>query len=509
MKRWKKALSAFVVAAVMGISMAAVGCGGDKTPKPEGGSGHDSTHTWNTYDGYAYKNDGANGHYRECKDCDEKEIVDHHTYDNEQDATCDDCGYVREIGGGVVSGTNASFFVESDAGEEVAAGGQVADNDLFTINTAAKMGYAALTSNPPSATTSKGDTTFAYGIRTQDSASAAPGAISIVAKKNVSLKVYAMLADNTFNSNRPGTIYYTTGDGLIGVLAVTERKGDCTLSIDVAAGETLTITSNITHASGGKLWLFGVDASELSAAPNRAVTSLSVSMARESYELSEAGSVTIAKDDVKILANGKYLLDDTKWNVSYAFTGDSVKGNGPWTFTEAKTYQLTVSASKSGASTVSADPINVVIEAYAAAAKVEASFAGGQSSAPNTFTATGSEKTSDKLVGYGIFQTGHETVVVNNVDYASGLKVNSSGSLEVVVKVKSTLTLYLGADSTMKVDGVATSAPVAKTDEGYYCYVLVVTLEAGTHTITNGAKGATSKDSENSIFYAILEPVAE
>ena len=112
---------------------------------------------------------------------------------------------------------------------------------------------------------------------------------------------------------------------------------------------------------------------------------------------------------------------------------------------------------------------------------------GKPSDTTGTFTTSGNKKDS--------------AVMVKGVEYKKGLKLDSKGTLTVKVTVKSTLTLYVLNGNYLKLDGAQTEAPVAANEAGTNCYVITLTLEAGTHTITRGG-------SENSLYYAILAPAA-
>ncbi len=58
-----------------------------------GGDDAHTSHNWST----TYTADGATGHYQTCDGCDEKKS-EAHVFDDETDATCDKCGYVRDLG---------------------------------------------------------------------------------------------------------------------------------------------------------------------------------------------------------------------------------------------------------------------------------------------------------------------------------------------------------------------------------------------------------------------------
>ena len=92
MKKWIKAVSALAVATAMCFGVGAtVGCSDNDDKNGDDHSQHNSWSEW--------KDDATQGdHYRECQaeGCDEVERGNH-SYDNDQDTTCNDCGHVRTV----------------------------------------------------------------------------------------------------------------------------------------------------------------------------------------------------------------------------------------------------------------------------------------------------------------------------------------------------------------------------------------------------------------------------
>jgi hypothetical protein len=105
----------------------------------------------------------------------------------------------------------------------------------------------------------------------------------------------------------------------------------------------------------------------------------------------------------------------------------------------------------------------------------------------SAFTLTGSKssKTKDKF-----------TVNAYGGELATGLKLESGTQITVTITTKMVLTLYLDAAKKVNVDGTAIAATTNADGDN----VVVVTLEAGTHTIEK-------KESVN-LYYATLTPVA-
>ena len=91
MKKWTKVLSAFVVAAVMSVGVGtSVGCG-----KKNNDNGTEHEHTWaNTWS----KDASGHWHAATCEGHENiKDEVKPHVYDDDQDTTCNTCGYERTV----------------------------------------------------------------------------------------------------------------------------------------------------------------------------------------------------------------------------------------------------------------------------------------------------------------------------------------------------------------------------------------------------------------------------
>lgn len=86
-KKFLKAIATITIGAVASVGMFTIAAC----------SSCDDEHTHNYGDGWE-KN--ADGHYQICLDCDEPSETAPHSYTDDNDTTCDVCGYVREIGGG-------------------------------------------------------------------------------------------------------------------------------------------------------------------------------------------------------------------------------------------------------------------------------------------------------------------------------------------------------------------------------------------------------------------------
>lgn len=87
------------------------------------------------------------------------------------------------------------------------------------------------------------------------------------------------------------------------------------------------------------------------------------------------------------------------------------------------------------------------------------------------------------------------SVSINGTVFTSGLKLDSSGSLEFTTASRQTVKIYYSRKARIKVDG----ADVSGTEENGY-YVATLTLDAGKHSITKG------KDGENYLHMVEITP---
>ena len=111
MKKWKKALSAIVVAAVMGFGMASAGCGGKKD------------HTEHTWSGWKTTTEG---HYKEttCKEHDPIKGSEGKHVDSDGNGKCDVCEYTMTPATQKVTVTFNSLGGSSVASQEIDKGGK-------------------------------------------------------------------------------------------------------------------------------------------------------------------------------------------------------------------------------------------------------------------------------------------------------------------------------------------------------------------------------------------------
>lgn len=178
-----------------------------------------------------------------------------------------------------VSGSCESFLVPDEAKtDEIEAEAAVVDNALFTITSDGKLAYSigkdasVGVPNPDKAIsvtlldgTAK---TFKQGIKQGDSTepdgTTQTKKILVKAKEAIALRVYIALANDSFNSDRKGKIYYAIGSGEAESKTVTKRTDVQSIEVNLAKDETLTVygtlDTNADTTKNGKLWLFGAEA---------------------------------------------------------------------------------------------------------------------------------------------------------------------------------------------------------------------------------------------------------
>ncbi|MGN0807219.1 MAG: bacterial Ig-like domain-containing protein [Candidatus Coproplasma sp.] len=107
--------------------------------------------------------------------------------------------------------------------------------------------------------------TMGSGIRTAKSsgAGAATTAITFTAKSNISLRLYAVTCNDSYNSHKPGTLSYSVNGGT----ATTADTGASRLTptvveINLEDGDVLTLTAAGTN-EGVRLYFFGLEATAI------------------------------------------------------------------------------------------------------------------------------------------------------------------------------------------------------------------------------------------------------
>ena len=159
-------------------------------------------------------------------------------------------------GDGTATATKASFLVPDTASsEEIEADGTVKDTDLFTITTEGKLAYSigkdasAGVGNPDKAVTftllDESSKTFKQGLKQGDATdpdgTTETKKIFIKAKEAVTLRAYVTLANDSYNSDRGGTIYYAVGSKEAKSVAVSKRTEATVIEASLAKDETLAI----------------------------------------------------------------------------------------------------------------------------------------------------------------------------------------------------------------------------------------------------------------------------
>ena len=87
-------------------------------------------------------------------------------------------------------------------------------------------------------------------------------AFTITAKEKCTVTFYATWCNDSYNSNKSGRITYSVNGGEVTETAdLTARKNISVISVDLNAGDVLTVGGKNTHGNDtGKLWLFGAEA---------------------------------------------------------------------------------------------------------------------------------------------------------------------------------------------------------------------------------------------------------
>ena len=169
-----------------------------------------------------------------------------------------------------------------------AAHSNIDDNTLFTLKAvvAMKTHYGAAvktgstgvcsmqevtsTSNNAISYTTMGGTTVAptQGVRPAEQCAAATAdapvtiesLFTVTAKSNITLRLYVSFANNSFNSNRNGTMFYSVNGGAKTEQGITKRMNVWTIEVSLEAGQVLTLGATNTHTSTANFWLFGAEA---------------------------------------------------------------------------------------------------------------------------------------------------------------------------------------------------------------------------------------------------------
>ena len=89
--------------------------------------------------------------------------------------------------------------------------------------------------------------------------------VSITAKEKVTLKVYAIFCNSSYNSNKPAKLNYQIGDATVSVADTgANRQTPNTIEVTLEAGETLKLWTS-GAADKGHMYLFGIEAKQITA----------------------------------------------------------------------------------------------------------------------------------------------------------------------------------------------------------------------------------------------------
>lgn len=159
----------------------------------------------------------------------------------------------------------------------LAAGATITENNLFKAIADGAMEYsigkdatAGIPNSSKPVTVNLQDgtkKTFLSAIRTMADATIGANSttVSITAKEKVTLKVYAIFCNSSYNSNKPAKLNYQIGDATVSVADTgANRQTPNTIEVTLKAGETLKLWTS-GAADKGHMYLFGIEAKQITA----------------------------------------------------------------------------------------------------------------------------------------------------------------------------------------------------------------------------------------------------
>ena len=162
---------------------------------------------------------------------------------------------------------------EHTAGQEVTAGDAIVDSQALTITSDVDIAYAygygsgeGVFSTKDDAAGAKSPTidgeqiNGAYKTTEDTAAGAISGNYVFTAKGDMTLTVYVVFTNNSFNSDRPATITYTVSGSTAQTKDGSGRNNMVEITVELKAGQTLTINATNNHASnGGRFYFCGYE----------------------------------------------------------------------------------------------------------------------------------------------------------------------------------------------------------------------------------------------------------
>lgn len=159
----------------------------------------------------------------------------------------------------------------------LAAGATITENNLFKAIADGAMEYsigkdatAGIPNSSKPVTVNLQDgtkKTFLSAIRTMADATIGANSttVSISAKEKVTLKVYAIFCNSSYNSNKSAKLNYQIGDATVSVADTgANRRTPNTIEVTLEAGETLKLWTS-GAADKGHMYLFGIEAKQITA----------------------------------------------------------------------------------------------------------------------------------------------------------------------------------------------------------------------------------------------------
>lgn len=159
----------------------------------------------------------------------------------------------------------------------LAAGATITENNLFKAIADGAMEYsigkdatAGIPNSLKPVTVNLQDgtkKTFLSAIRTMADATIGANSttVSITAKEKVTLKVYAIFCNSSYNSNKSAKLNYQIGDATVSVADTgANRQTPNTIEVTLEAGETLKLWTS-GAADKGHMYLFGIEAKQITA----------------------------------------------------------------------------------------------------------------------------------------------------------------------------------------------------------------------------------------------------
>lgn len=178
----------------------------------------------------------------------------------------DDDETVTPDTGDTTVATDESYLVMSETGyadeDIITAGSTIYESSNLTITSTVDVKYDnSLTSNLPTLD----GTELTAGFKTNDndgsgvSVGETTGSIVITAKTDMTITVYVTICNNSYNSHRPGTVSYSVNSGVVLTAEQGNRNVLTAITVELVAGDVLTINAVASSGDNARLWFFGFD----------------------------------------------------------------------------------------------------------------------------------------------------------------------------------------------------------------------------------------------------------